>query len=95
MECEKMAVSEVEQITGLARTTLYKLMDLGAADLGAIIPGERKTYVFFRTKVERFVKGGFDMDRYNELVSSIKMMNHLLTNAIASLPNGAEILRGI
>lgn len=95
MGCEKMPVHEVEELTGLARTTLYKLMDFGAADLGAVIPGERKTYVFFRPKVERFVNGGCDIDKYNELVSSVKMMNHLLTHAILTLPNGADVLRDL
>ena len=93
MECVKMQVSEVEQLTGLNRLTLYKLMELGAADLGTIIPGDRKTYVFFRPKVERFVNGGCDIEKYQELVSSINMMNHLLTHAIMTLPGGMEILR--
>ena len=93
MECEKMLVSEVECMTGIDRLTLYKLMDLGTVDLGVVIPGKRKTYVFFRPKVERFVNGGCDIEKYTELVSSIKMMNYLLTNAIMTLPEGLEVLR--
>lgn len=94
-ECERMSTTEVEKLTGLQRNTLYKLMDLGAADLGAVIPGERKTYVFFRPKVEKFVKGGSDISKYKELVSAVEMMNYLLTNAISTLPDGVQILRGI
>lgn len=93
--CERIPVTEVEKLTGLQRCTLYKLMDLGVADLGTIIPGQKKTYVFFRPKVERFVQGGSDISQYTELVSSIKMMNYLLTNAILTLPEGEAILKGV
>lgn len=92
--CERMDVEEVVEITGLCKETLFKLMDTGKADLGVVVPGKLKnTYVFFRPKVERFVKGGCDISEYKELVASIEMMNILLTNAIALLPDGKEKLR--
>lgn len=93
--CEQMELQEVVDRTGLCKETLYKLMDSGTYDLGAIVPGQkRNTYIFFRPKVEKFINGGCDRE-YEELVSSVKMMNLLLTNAIASLPNGKEKLREI
>lgn len=94
-ECQRMDVSQVEALTGLCKETLYKMMDMGVEDLGAIIPGSRKTYVFFRPKVERFVNGGSDIEKYKELVGSVKRMNHLLTHAILTLPDGRNILREI
>ena len=91
---ERMSVDEVVELTGLCKSTLYSLMDTGQADLGTVIRnGSKNTYVFFRPKVERFVKGGSDISQYKELVSSIKMMNMLLTSAITTLPGGKEKLR--
>lgn len=94
-ECQKMDVKEVAAVTGLCKDTLHKIMDMGVVDLGVVIPGDKKTYVFFRPKVERFVNGGCDIDKYKELVSSVKRMNHLLTHAILTLPDGRNILREI
>lgn len=94
-DCQRMDVSDVEDMTGLCKDTLYKLMDMGTADLGVVIPGKKKTYVFFRPKVERFVMGGSKIDDCPELVGSVKRMNHLLTHAILSLPDGRNILREI
>lgn len=93
MSCERMELEEVVALTGLCKETLFKLMDLGKADLGAIVPGKKKTYVFFRPKVERFVKGDNDISEYQELVASINTMNMLLANAIAVLPEGRDRLR--
>lgn len=93
---ERMNVKEVVELTGISKTTLYHLMDTGQADLGAIIRSkEKNTYIFFRPKVERFVYGGCDISQYKELVASVKMMNYLLTNAIASLPDGYATLRRV
>lgn len=94
-DCQRMDVEEVVAVTGLCKDTIYKIMDMGATDLGAVIPGAKKTYVFFRPKVERFVNGGCDIEKYTELVGSVKRMNHLLTHAILSLPDGRNILREI
>lgn len=93
---ERMSVDEVMELTGISKSTLYALMDSGQEDLGAVIRGEEKnTYVFFRPKVERFVRGGCDISQYKELVASVNMMNHLLTSAILSLPEGDRILRTV
>jgi len=95
-ECERMPVEEVIKYTGLCKSTLYDLMDTGQVDLGVVIRKETKnTYIFFRPKVERFVKGGCDISQYKELVATIGMMNKLLTSAILSLPNGDGILNSI
>lgn len=91
--CERMDVEEVVKITGVCKETLYEQMRLGKWDLGAVTAGKKPTYIFFRSKVERFVKGGYNLDEYKELVASINMMNVLLTNAVASLPGGKEKLR--
>lgn len=91
-----MNVEEVVKLTGISKSTLYNLMDTGQADLGAVIRSkEKNTYVFFRPKVERFVRGGCDISRYRELVGAVNMMNHLLTHAILSLPEGDRILRRV
>ena len=56
---EAMNIQEVVELTGISKQTLYNLMDSGQADLGVVVRApERNTYFFFRSKVERFVKGG-------------------------------------
>lgn len=74
---EQMKVSEVVELTGLCKTTLYHLMDTGQADLGAVIRGkDRNTYVFFRPKVEKFVKGGDE--QIQELISAAGTLKQLM-----------------
>ena len=91
---ERMSVGEVSEVTGICKDTLYDLMDSGQVDLGVVIRGKRKnTYVFFRPKVERFVRGGSDISQYKELIASVNMMNRLLAQAILSFPEGDQILR--
>ena len=93
--CEQMKVSEVVELTGISKQTLYSLMDTGQADLGAVIRGpERNTYVFFRSKVERFVKGG-ESEEVKKLVQSVNTMNQLLTMVLHQLPGGDAALRGL
>ena len=93
--CEQMKVSEVVELTGISKQTLYSLMHTGQADLGAVIRGpEPHTYVFFRSKVERFVKGG-ESEEVKKLVQSVNTMNQLLTMVLHQLPGGDVALRGL
>lgn len=92
--CEQMKVGEVVELTGISKQTLYSLMDTGQADLGAVIRGpERNTYVFFRSKVERFVKGG-EGEQVKRLVESVEKMNQLLTMVLRQV-GGDAALRGL
>lgn len=92
---EKMSVQEVVALTGISKQTLYSLMDTGQADLGTVIrSSEKNTYVFFRSKVERFVKGG-ESDEVKKLVQSVNTMNQLLTMVLHQLPGGDAVLRGL
>lgn len=91
----EMNVREVVELTGISKQTLYSLMDSGQADLGAVIRGpERNTYVFFRPKVERFVRGG-ESEEIKKLVQSVNTMNQLLTMVLHQLPGGDAALRGL
>lgn len=88
--CERMKITEVEELTGLHRVTLYALMETGQADLGAVIRGEeRNTYVFFRPKVERFIRG--EQDRCEELIAATNKMSQLLIMAIHQAGGDVEL----
>ena len=92
--CEQMKVSEVVELTGISKQTLYSLMDTGQADLGAVIRGpERNTYVFFLSKKELSVKGG-EGEQVKRLVESVETMNHLLTMVLRQV-GGDTALRGL
>lgn len=92
--CEQMKVSEVVELTGLCKTTLYQLMETGQADLGTVIRGkDRNTYVFFRPKVERFVRGGGD-EKVQELISAVGSMTQLFTMVMRQVGVSAEELIG-
>lgn len=88
---EQMKVSEVVELTGLCKTTLYHLMDTGQADLGAVIRGkDRNTYVFFRPKVEKFVKGGDE--QIQELISAAGTLKQLMSLFLKKAGVNAEEL---
>ena len=88
---EQMKVSEVVELTGLCKTTLYHLMDTGQADLGAVIRGkDRNTYVFFRPKVERFGRGGDE--QIQELISAAGTLKQLMTLILKESGMSAEEL---
>ncbi len=92
---EAMSIQEVVELTGISKQTLYNLMDSGQADLGVVVRApERNTYFFFRSKVERFVKGG-ESEEVKKLVQSVNTMNQLLTMVLHQLPGGDVALRGL
>ena len=91
---EQMSVQEVVELTGISKQTLYNLMDSGQADLGVVVRApERNTYFFFRSKVERFVKGG-ENEEVKQLVQSVNTMNQLLTMVLRQV-GGDAALRGL
>ena len=92
---EAMSIQEVVELTGISKQTIYNLMDSGQADLGVVVRApERNTYFFFRSKVERFVKGG-EGEQVKRLVESVEKMNQLLTMVLHQLPGGDAALRGL
>ena len=91
---EAMSIQEVVELTGISKQTLYNLMDSGQADLGVVVRApERNTYFFFRSKVERFVKGG-EGEQVKRLVESVEKMNQLLTMVLRQV-GGDAALRGL
>ena len=91
---EAMTIQEVLELTGISKQTLYNLMDSVQADLGVVVRApERNTYFFFRSKVERFVKGG-ENEEVKQLVQSVNTMNQLLTMVLRQV-GGDAALRGL
>ena len=91
---EAMSIREVVELTGISKQTIYNLMDSGQADLGVVVRApERNTYFFFRSKVERFVKGG-EGEQVKRLVESVEKMNQLLTMVLRQV-GGDAALRGL
>ena len=91
---EAMSIREVVELTGISKQTIYNLMDSGQADLGVVVRApERNTYFFFRSKVERFVKGG-EGEQVKRLVESVEKMNQLLTMVLRQV-GGDAAQRGL
>ena len=94
MENQRMSIAEAVKITGLDKGTIYKIMDLGIADLGCVLPGnKKKTYVLYKEKVRKFVEGGNDSSQVDLICGRVETMNFLLTNVLSALPGGVDALR--